>query len=126
VASHRQRWVRAQRGGIVHIQVELGARVVKRQPLAAISDPMGERQHAIRSPGEGYVIGGITNPLVNRGDAVLHLAFVDPPAATTPAMPRQLDNHLDGASEALRLAADDDGGAFYDPGSGAPHDEEEG
>jgi predicted deacylase len=106
VTSHKQTWVRAQRGGIVHMQVELGAHVVKRQPLAVISDPMGEREHAIRSPGEGYVIGGITNPLVNRGDAVLHIAFVDPPPPQRPAMPRQLDSASDGTVGAMRLPED--------------------
>ena len=39
---------------------ELSERVAKRQPLAAISDPMGEREYLIRSPGDGYVIGGIS------------------------------------------------------------------
>ncbi len=85
VSSHRKKWVRAQRGGIVHLQVELGERVANKQTLAVISDPMGEREYPIRSPGEGYVIGGITNPLVNQGDAVLHIAFIDPPPPTEPA-----------------------------------------
>ena len=89
LSSHRQKWVRAQRGGIVHMQVELGERVVDKQQLAVISDPMGEREYLIRSPGEGYVIGGIANPLVNPGDAVLHIAFIDPPAPAEPDMPAQ-------------------------------------
>lgn len=106
VASHKQRWVRAQRGGIVRIQVELGERVVRRQPLGVISDPMGDREHPIRSPGEGYVIGGITNPLVNRGDAVLHIAFVDAPESNRAVMPQQLDNGLPNTSDAIRLLDD--------------------
>lgn len=106
VSSHRQKWVRAQRGGIVHIQVELGERVVNRQQLAVISDPMGEREYLIRSPGDGYVIGGITNPLVNRGDAVLHIAFIDPPAPIEPDMPAQIDNGFAEGSGALRLPVD--------------------
>ncbi len=91
VSSRRKKWVRAQRGGIVHMQVELGERVANKQTLAVISDPMGEREYPIRSPGEGYVIGGITNPLVNEGDAVLHIALVDPPPPTEPA---RLDSSL--------------------------------
>ena len=82
ISSHRKKWVRAQSGGVVHMQVELGEQVVNKQVVAVISDPMGEREHLIRSPGEGYVIGGITNPLVNEGDAVLHIALVDPAPPT--------------------------------------------
>jgi len=93
VASFRQQWVRAQRGGIVHINVALGDRVVRRQPLAAISDPFGDRAHLIRSPAEGYVIGSITNPLVHRGVAVLHLARVESDVNGGP-MPAQLDNGI--------------------------------
>ncbi len=118
VASHKQKWVRAQRGGIVHMQVELGERVVKRQPLALISDPMGERESLIRSPGEGYVIGGITNPLVHRGDAVLHIAFVDPPEPTGAEMPSQSDNGFTDAPEAMQLPADP-GASVIENGPGA-------
>ncbi len=77
VESHRQKWVRAPRGGIAHVQVELGEKVVRRQPLGVISDPMGDRELVLRSPVEGYVIGGVTNPLVHRGDAVVHIALVE-------------------------------------------------
>ena len=106
VISERQKWVRAQRGGIVHMQVELGERVANKQPLALISDPMGEREQLIRSPGEGYVIGGITNPLVHKGDAVLHIAFVDTPTASDDAMPAQIDNGFADASGAMDLPPD--------------------
>jgi len=91
VESHRQKWVRAQRGGIVHIQRELGERVVRRQPLAVICDPIDEQESVVRSPGDGYIIGGITNPLVNRGDALLHIAFVEPPGDVHAESPRPLD-----------------------------------
>ncbi|MGD8816387.1 MAG: succinylglutamate desuccinylase/aspartoacylase family protein [Acidobacteriota bacterium] len=119
VASLQQKWVRAQRGGIVHMQVELGERVVKRQPLGAISDPMGERENLIRSPVEGYVIGGITNPLVNRGDAVLHIALADPAPAAHSKMPRQLDNSIAGVPEAMQLPEDPRNGLL----NGGPGDE---
>lgn len=106
LSSHRQKWVRAQRGGIVHLQVELGERVVNKQQLAVISDPMGEHEYLIRSPGDGYVIGGITNPLVNRGDAVLHIAFIDAPAPTERAMPTQIDNGFTEGSGVMRIPVD--------------------
>ena len=96
VSCTEHTWVRAQRGGIVHIDVELGARVTKKQALAVISDPMGDREDVLRSPAEGYVIGGITNPLVHRGDAVLHLAKV--PAGETDSL--EMPEHLASSDKA--------------------------
>jgi hypothetical protein len=52
------------------------------------------------------VIGGITNPLVHHGDAVLHIAFIDAPAPTEPAMPTQIDNGFAEGSGATRFPVD--------------------
>lgn len=106
VPSYRQKWVRAQRGGIVHIQAELGERVVRGQPLGVIADPMGESEFPIRAPGEGYVIGVITNPLVHRGDAVLHIALVDRPATEDTEIRSQLNKPLSDVNEAMQLPAE--------------------
>jgi len=106
LASYKQRWVRAPRAGIVHMQVELGARVVRRQPLAMVCDPMGEHESPIRSPCDGYVIGGITNPLVNRGDAVLHIALVDGEEPATVEPPARLETGVDAAPQAMQLPED--------------------
>ena len=106
VTSYKQTWVRAPRGGIVHIQVELGDRVVRRQRLAVISDPMGELEYPIRSPGEGYVIGGITNPLVNRGDAVLHITIADRTEQKLDEMPSQLDKPVVETIDTMQLPVD--------------------
>jgi hypothetical protein len=106
VASYKQKWVRAQRGGIVHMQVELGDLVVRGQPLAVIADPMGESEFPIRAPGEGYVIGGITNPLVHRGDAVLHIAMVESPVPKDTELRSQLDKPASDASETMQLPAE--------------------
>ena len=125
VSSHRQKWVRAQRGGIVHMQVELGERVVNKQQVAIISDPMGERESLIRSPGEGYVIGGITNPLVNQGDAVLHIAFIDPPAPAEPDMPAQIANGFangSGTKPRPTEGANGSAGSAGSAGSSGGHD----
>jgi hypothetical protein len=67
---------------------------------------MGEREYPIRSPGEGYVIGGITNPLVNRGDAVLHITLADQRSKRQSEMPTQLDKPVIDASDAMRLPAE--------------------
>lgn len=68
-------WARAGRGGILHLDVRLGEMVTEGQALGAISDTFGRSPGKVRSPISGVVIGHTTNPLVNRGDAVVHVAY---------------------------------------------------
>ena len=71
------KWVRAPRSGILHLDPELGDRVEKGQRIATVLDPFGKHLGSISAPATGIVIGQTQNPLVNRGDAVLHVASVD-------------------------------------------------
>ncbi len=74
--SHDTRWVRASRGGIWHRSANLGDVVKRRQPLGFITDTFGDKPVQVRSPMEGLVIGHGQNPLVNQGDALVHVAAV--------------------------------------------------
>lgn len=67
-------WVRADRGGILTLEVGLGDSVAVGQPLWTVSSPFGRDRNPKESPYEGVVIGTSTIPLVNPGDAVLHIA----------------------------------------------------
>ena len=67
-------WVRASRSGIVHTLEPLGARVERGQPVARLLGPFGERTSQLRARYDGVVIGLAQHPLVNRGDAVCHIA----------------------------------------------------
>lgn len=71
----RTRWVRAHRSGILHLETKLGARVGAKQRIGHITDAYGALFTAVRAPASGIVIGYTGNPLVNRGDAILHLAI---------------------------------------------------
>ncbi len=68
-------WIRASRGGILSLDVQLGESVVKGQQLGEISDAFHDKVLPVRSSESGLVIGITTNPIVNRGDAVAHLAW---------------------------------------------------
>lgn len=70
-------WVRASRSGIVHVEAPLGARVAKGQLVARLLGPHGERQSRLTARYDGIVIGLTQHPLVNRGDAVCHIARVE-------------------------------------------------
>jgi len=77
VEAEKTRWVRASRGGILRLQVGLGESVTKKQILGIIANPFGKQDLKVRSPRDGLVIGHTQNPLVNQGDAIIHLATVN-------------------------------------------------
>lgn len=72
--SRETKWVRASRSGILHVQIELGQAVTKRQKLGYIADAFGEATRRIQAPCDGIVIGYTQNPLVNQGDGIVHIA----------------------------------------------------
>ena len=67
-------WVRAPSSGIVTGSVGLGNRVKEGDRLALISDPLGDREEAVRAPFDGIVIGCSRLPLAHEGDALFHVA----------------------------------------------------
>lgn len=66
-------WVRASASGIFVSRLRLGSMVQKNATLGVISDPFGENETAVTSPYEGIVIGRTNLPLVNEGDALMHI-----------------------------------------------------
>ncbi|MCA9405838.1 MAG: succinylglutamate desuccinylase/aspartoacylase family protein [Candidatus Omnitrophica bacterium] len=67
-------WVRASGGGILKIKKKLGSPVDKGDLMGIISDPFGEDKIDVRAVGKGIIIGQTQIPLVNRGDALFHVA----------------------------------------------------
>lgn len=72
--SRSTRWLRASRSGILHLTVALGDEVTRGQKVAMIYDPFGKRLGTISARVDGLIIGHTQRPLVNRGDAILHVA----------------------------------------------------
>lgn len=77
LSVQKTQWVRASRSGILRLRIELGQQVEKKQSLGAIADPFGETTSQVHAPDNGLVIGYSQNPLVNQGDAIVHLAILD-------------------------------------------------
>lgn len=71
----RTRWVRARRGGIAEIEVDLGDRVEQGEVIAAISDAFGTRPTRVRASESGWVISRSLYPLVNPGDPLVHIGI---------------------------------------------------
>lgn len=87
VQTDKTRWVRAKQSGLLHIKVRAGARVKRHQTIATITDPMGNSVVDLKSPYDGVIIGHTNIPLVNAGDAALHVAK----ARITQAVQNELD-----------------------------------
>lgn len=79
VMSWSSSWVRASRSGIAHTEVEPGDLVERGDALAVLHDPFGKRLSTVRARQPGMVIGLTRRPLVNRGDAVAHIARLEDP-----------------------------------------------
>lgn len=67
-------WIRASHSGILSIKKKIGDRVKKGQVIGVISDPFGHEKFEILARRTGIIIGAVTLPLLNRGDAVFHIA----------------------------------------------------
>ncbi len=75
--SRSSTWVRTRRSGIVQLHAGLGDRVEKGQALATVHDATGHRLGIAKASTSGVVIGLTHQPLVNQGDAIVHIAQLD-------------------------------------------------
>ncbi len=75
--SRSSTWARAPRSGFCQLSVGPGARVGQGQRLARVFDALDRGEAYVRSPCDGIVIGLLEAALVNRGDAVVHVAEVE-------------------------------------------------
>jgi len=79
VRSRRTQWVRAPEGGIFRAVRATGQMVEEGEVLGTISDPFGDRDLEIPAPLSGIIIGRTNLPVVNQGDALMHVAQVQAP-----------------------------------------------
>lgn len=70
-------WVRANSSGLFHMNANNGAHVRKEDLLGVIFNPFGETEEKILSPADGYIVGINNQPVVNEGDALIHIGMED-------------------------------------------------
>ena len=75
--SRSSSWVRARRTGLVQLHAKLGEYIERGSPLVTIHDSVGRRLGSTKAPTDGVVIGHTQQPLVNQGDAIVHIARID-------------------------------------------------
>ncbi|MBC3538917.1 succinylglutamate desuccinylase/aspartoacylase family protein [Rufibacter sediminis] len=68
-------WIRAPRAGLFRSFVRNGQQVNRGQQVGAVSDPYGYATHPITSHVSGHVVGLNNMPVVNQGDAILHIGY---------------------------------------------------
>lgn len=72
-------WVRAPRGGLFRAFKTIGEAVEKDDVLGIVSDPFGDIEGEVVANAKGLVIGRSNLPIVNKGDALLHVAYLRNP-----------------------------------------------
>ena len=85
--SRSSRWMRASNSGVLSLEAALGDDVVNGDELGVIHDPFGKRLGAVTSRSTGVVVGHTQGALVNRGDAVVHVASIDETSPDDDAAP---------------------------------------
>jgi uncharacterized protein len=67
------KWVRAVMSGLFRTTKKYGSAVEKGELIGSISDPYGEMEIKLTSPSDGYIIGINNQPVINEGDALIHI-----------------------------------------------------
>jgi uncharacterized protein len=70
-------WVRARHTGFLHLDARLGQQVETGERLGSVSDSFGKTLRLVRADRTGIVIGRSEAPVVNGGDAVVHIASTE-------------------------------------------------
>jgi predicted deacylase len=78
VFSDASGWVRAPESGILHTTRRIGDRVGRREVVGVVADPLGTTSVPLVSEEDGIIVGRTNLPIVNRGDAVFHIAKAKP------------------------------------------------
>ncbi len=68
-------WIRAKHAGLFQARVQSGQLLHKGDWVGTITDPFGEFKEQVKSSETAYVIGLNNNPVVNAGDALMHLGM---------------------------------------------------
>ncbi|MEQ9310513.1 MAG: succinylglutamate desuccinylase/aspartoacylase family protein [Balneolaceae bacterium] len=67
-------WLRAKNAGLFSPSFDLGAEIRNKETLGYINDPFGGRKTKMVFSQNGVIIGQNNNPIVHKGDALIHIA----------------------------------------------------
>ena len=66
-------WVRAKYSGMFRSDRANGSHVMKGERIGTITDPFGDFEKVVKAPWDGFIICVNHNPIINQGDALIHL-----------------------------------------------------
>ena len=69
-------WIRASAAGIFHSIPRNGTLVEKGMTVGLITGPFGDFEVKVKSRFSGHIIAINSNPIVNRGDALMHIGLI--------------------------------------------------
>jgi len=77
-------WIRARNAGLFQSNVKCGQLIHQGEWVGTITDPFGEYKEQVVAPLKGYVLGLNNIPVINVGDALMHIGMdnfckLDPP-----------------------------------------------
>ena len=75
--SRTTHWARASRSGMCEMRVGLGDRIRKGQRIAVVFDALTRGEKPVRARVNGLIIGHLNHGIVNRGEAVAHIAEIE-------------------------------------------------
>ncbi len=67
------KWIRARISGLFRTSKKFGTYVEKDQILGVVSSPYAELERPLIAPVDGFLIGINNKPVVNEGDALIHI-----------------------------------------------------
>jgi len=68
-------WIRAKHAGLFQPNIRCGQLVHRGEWVGTITDPFGEFKEEVKATQAGYVIGLNNGPVINAGDALMHLGM---------------------------------------------------
>lgn len=92
--AHSSHWLRAPRAGSLRMNKQLGDHVRAGDLMGVISNPYGRQREVVRAQHDGVIIGLTKLPLVNNGDALIHVATFANPLAVRQEI-ELLDDDID-------------------------------
>jgi predicted deacylase len=99
IVAQRSEWTRAPRTGLFRPGVQLGDHVRGDQLLGHISDATGDIEVPVKAGCTGVIVGRVNIPVVNEGDALMHIARFDDGAQSERTISSFQDLHLEGLAE---------------------------
>lgn len=74
ILIRKSQWIRAKHSGMYRRIVSIGEPINNKEIIGSISDPFGDFERNVKSTHTGFIICSNQAPIVNQGDALVHIS----------------------------------------------------